>query len=156
MQFLFHEICPSNRYHLSVFTQITVDCPWNISGIVHIINLQHNKSSQEYMRCEWMEYLYEIQLDVPLGIRKGTMSLNINDNEVSGELEVLGNKETFEGSITDDGIISITGMLVSLVRHIPYKGIGNIQSNTLKMLLCVQDDSYKLTGHQVSNEKGSK
>ena len=102
-----------------------------------------------------MEYLYEIQLEVPLGMRKGTMRLQILNDQVSGELDVLGNREFFEGSITADGVISITGILVSVVRNIPYKGIGNIQKNTLQMLLCVQDGSYKLTGYQISNKEGS-
>lgn len=101
-----------------------------------------------------MDYLYEIQLDVPLGMRKGNMSLHISNGQVSGELEALGNKESFTGSITNDGVISITGKLVSIVRNIPYKGIGKIQENALQMLLCVQDGSYKLTGHQISKEKG--
>ncbi len=103
-----------------------------------------------------MEYLYEIQLEVPLGIRKGNMSLHINNEQISGELEVLGNKETFEGNITNDGVISITGTLVSIVRNIPYKGIGKIQENTLQMLLCVSDGSYKLTGKQVKKRKEAK
>jgi hypothetical protein len=103
-----------------------------------------------------MEYLFEIQLEVPLGIRKGNMLLHINNDQVSGELEVLGNKEIFEGSITNDDVISIIGTLVSIVRNIPYKGIGKIQENTLQMLLCVQDGSYKLTGKQVKKRKGAK
>ena len=102
-----------------------------------------------------MEHRYEIELEVPLGIRKGIMSVSIKENQVSGELEVLGNKEVFDGVILEDGVICIKGTLVSLVRNIPYKGIGSMEKNSLKMLLCVQDDSYKVTGHRISSEKGN-
>lgn len=102
-----------------------------------------------------MEYLYEIQLDVPLGIRKGNMTIHIMEEHVSGELDVLGNKEVFEGNITKNGEICINGTLVSLVRRMPYKGIGNIQENEIQMVLSVGNDSYKLTGHLINNERGS-
>lgn len=102
-----------------------------------------------------MEHKYEIELEVPLGIRKGIMSISIKENHVCGELEALGNKELFQGTISDDGVICITGTLVSLVHNIPYKGIGNMEENSLQMLLCVQDDSYKVTGHRISSKKGN-
>lgn len=102
-----------------------------------------------------MENMYEIELEVPLGIRKGNMTIRIMEEHVSGELDVLGNKEVFEGNITKAGEICINGTLVSLVRRMPYRGIGNIQENEIQMMLCAGNDSYMLTGHLINNEGGS-
>ncbi|PWJ49910.1 hypothetical protein [Faecalicatena contorta] len=94
-----------------------------------------------------MENMYAIQLEVPLGIREGRMTFQIVNRRITGEMELLGNVEKFEGNILSDGTIQIEGFLTSSVRRIPYEGFGKIQDGKIQMQLDNNRESYKLTGY---------
>lgn len=103
-----------------------------------------------------MENVYAIQLEVPLGIREGRMMFQIVNKRIVGEMEMIGNKEKFEGNILSDGTIQIQGFLTSSVRRIPYEGFGKIMDGMIQMQLDNKGESYKLTGYLCNlSRKGS-
>lgn len=90
-------------------------------------------------------YDYDIELRVPLGIRKGRMHFSENEGLVTGNIEVLGNVTVFKGSIRD-GTIEIEGVLKTFIRENPYKGKGIIDECGLKVMLYCRNDVYELVG----------
>ena len=44
------------------------------------------------------EYLYDVALSTPLGIRRGTMKMHISGEQADGWLRLLGHQEPFYGT----------------------------------------------------------
>lgn len=91
-------------------------------------------------------YDYDIELRVPLGIRKGKMHFVVNKGLLTGNIEVLGNVTGFKGSIRD-GTIEIEGVLKTFIKENYYKGKGTIDDAGLKILLYCKKDVYELIGY---------
>lgn len=99
-----------------------------------------------------MTKTFAVALDVPLGIRRGTMIFNIDGDLISGELNILGHCETFTGCVIEDDesdsglIINIHGTLSTPIRSILYEGNGSMEGDRLHLLLQTKNKSYWLHG----------
>ena len=45
--------------------------------------------------------IYEIELEVPIGVRQGLLYLNIQAEQISGKISALGNVEAFFGKMKE-------------------------------------------------------
>lgn len=106
-----------------------------------------------------MTKTFAVTLNVPLGIRKGIMTFHIEGSRISGELNILGHRESFTGCVIEDdesdsGLrISIRGTLSTPIRHIEYEGTGSIESDRVHLLLQTKSKSYWLHGETTDNNQ---
>lgn len=95
-----------------------------------------------------MTDMYVIQLEVPLGTRNGRMVINIEGENVTGHMEILGRTSKFIGKVNADNEINIEGNLYLSVRKISYIGVGHIDRENIKIQLKDGQNIYKLTGYR--------
>lgn len=94
-----------------------------------------------------MTKIYDIELNVPLGLRKGRMILNIKeDGTVTGNMDIFGNVTEFKGNVCNSSI-EIEGVLKTIVRSISYKGNGRVTDKCIYMHLSGTNNIYELTGY---------
>lgn len=104
-----------------------------------------------------MTKTFAVALDVPLGIRRGTMTFHIDGSHISGELIILGRREPFTGYVIEDDesesglCISIRGTLLTPIKHIEYEGNGSMEENRIHLLLQTRNKSYWLHGEAANN-----
>jgi len=89
---------------------------------------------------------YNIALWTPLGIRNGTMDIQIHGKTADGVMHLLNRSEPFRGLIEEGGRCSFTGKLVTLMRTIPYRAVGQIQNGNVDLSLMGDKESFHLTG----------
>ena len=93
---------------------------------------------------------YDIDVKVPLGIRKGSMELKLMDDKVSGCMKLFGNVTPFTGYV-QDGQIHITGTFQTRTRTISYCGSGAKEGDAIHLRLrsvglVGREDIYELQG----------
>ncbi len=77
-------------------------------------------------------------MQVPLGTRKGTLTLNRKSGEVSGLLSILGHEERITGLIEPDGACSFDGSLITLTRSITFHAVGKLDGPRLELELTAE------------------
>ncbi len=92
-----------------------------------------------------MEQIYDVELNVPLGIRKGTMKCEIQKEHVTGSMEMLGSTTDFQGTCAGERL-EIAGHLKTFARKIPYIGTGTLKDGKIHMQLQNGKAVYELTG----------
>ena len=90
--------------------------------------------------------LYDILMQTPLGKRSGTMQIRIADSRVSGMLAIMKHSEPFEGTVDAEGNCTIRGLLVTLLRRIPYTAVGTIRDGALRLSLTGERNTFEIRG----------
>ena len=93
------------------------------------------------MKCQ-----YDIELDVPLGLRRGTMQFENKEGAVCGIMNILGCDSEFSGFIQENEI-EVSGELKTSVRNIAYQGTGTINEKRIYIQLRSGNKIYELTGY---------
>ena len=86
--------------------------------------------------------VYHIFLSVPLGQRKGIMLVNESGGQVEGWLEVMNCKNAFQGQLSDNGELTISGAIQSLVSTIDYTAWGTISGRKILLNLKTTTGAY--------------
>lgn len=94
-----------------------------------------------------MKSRYEIEMTVPLGVRKGTMTFEETHGNVNGTIDILGSTTTFSGKM-EDCRFEISGTLKTKIREIAYTGQGNMEGALIWIQLKNEKGMYKVTGHK--------
>ena len=89
---------------------------------------------------------YSIALHTPIGVRQGTMDVQIHGRKASGMMHILNRSEPFLGCIEETGECKFTGRLVTLMRTIPYQAMGRITKDNVELSLVGEKESFQLTG----------
>lgn len=92
------------------------------------------------------EQNYVITLDTPLGIRKGTLELEILETKIDGYLSIFGNRESVAGELTDDGACRLNGKFVTLMREFFYEATGYITCDNIALTLRSGQSVFPLNG----------
>lgn len=82
---------------------------------------------------------YRICLTAPLGVRNGTMVLHEADGRVDGWLNVMNEKNRFFGELSEEGQITVSGVIRTLISAMHYTATGTISGK--KILLNLKTDS---------------
>ena len=99
------------------------------------------------MGCSMEEQcMYEIELEVPIGVRQGMLYLHIREKQISGKISVLGSVESFSGKVKEQEEIEVEGELRSAYRKIHYHGSGKRTEDMLEMALAGSFGTYRLRG----------
>lgn len=95
------------------------------------------------------ETIYRICMFVPLGERNGTMLLHRTGENIDGWLDVLGQRNTLSGVLSNDGQITLSGVLQTLLNSIPYTAHGTISGrNILLSLKTASGEYYPISGEE--------
>ena len=100
------------------------------------------------------KYQYHIILRVPLGKRHGEMMVQIEENQISGDLFVLGKKFPLSGAIDEQGNCRIIGKFCSPKQEYCYEATGTFDSAKIQLLLSVGYRKFQLTGTAWNGEEG--
>ena len=77
-------------------------------------------------------YYYSIVAQVPLGIRKGSISVTLKDNTINGVINLLNKCSSFTDGNYENGQISFSGILNTLVSKFHYKAAGTLTEQYIK------------------------
>ncbi len=88
------------------------------------------------------EKRYHICLSVPLGQRNGIMFVHESDGQVEGWLEVMNCKNAFHGQLSNNGELTISGAIRSLVSTIDYTAVGTISGQKILLNLKTMTGVY--------------
>lgn len=92
---------------------------------------------------------YRICLNAPLGARNGSLVLRETEGRVDGWLYVMNEKNSFSGVLTEDGQLTISGVLRTLISTLHYTAAGTVSGR--KILLNLKTDSgaqYPVSGEE--------
>ena len=89
---------------------------------------------------------YNIVMKTPAGLRYGTMTLRMMENQVYGTLDLLEHSESFRGSVEQDGSCRICGSLVTLMRTIRYTAVGKLSPKAITLSLQGERNIFEITG----------
>ena len=88
------------------------------------------------------EKQYRICMSVPLGRRVGVMTVRESGGEVSGWFELMNHRNDFIGLLTDDGCLTLSGVLHTLISTIKYTAVGEIRGRELTLSLKTAAGAY--------------
>lgn len=72
------------------------------------------------------EHEYHVCLNTPLGKKHGIMTASTAGESLTGTLEMLGHKREFVGVVDGDGVCTISGAIVTLLKTITFTAEGKI------------------------------
>lgn len=98
---------------------------------------------------------YNVTMQVPIGVRYGTMAVTADDGRVDGLLTIL-KTVPFHGVIREDGRCMLSGELITLMRTIPYEAVGRITENDLHLTLTGEQETFELSGSAVVPDHSAK
>lgn len=81
-------------------------------------------------------YNYALKMNVPLGLRSGSITITLMGNEISGRLNMLGKSNDFTNGYYNDGEIEFDGSIRSLLSTLQFHAEGTLdeQHINLKMI----------------------
>ena len=85
---------------------------------------------------------YRICLVVPLGTRNGIMAVQEKGSAVDGWLNVMNAKNSFSGTLAENGQLTITGTLRTLISTKHYTATGIISGRNILMNLKTDSGAY--------------
>lgn len=102
---------------------------------------------------ECVSTVYNVKMSTPIGVRLGCMTVWRRYDKISGYLDILKHKESFEGTIDSNGNCKIIGKIITLMRTIDYEAIGKILPDSLSLL--IKDDRHilEITGDAQTKER---
>ena len=99
------------------------------------------------------ERIYRICLTVPLGARNGTMLLHEVEGKVEGWMNVMNEKNRFSGVLSDEGQLTISGVIRTLISTMHYTATGTVSEKNI--LLNLKTDSgayYPVFGEEINTD----
>lgn len=100
------------------------------------------------------QYFYNVTLTTPVGIRYGYLELNVEQDLISGWLDILNHKSQISGQILKNGTCKLTGTLISLMQNFNYTATGCFNTHSIELLLMGnKNNQYILTGNATGRNK---
>lgn len=94
-----------------------------------------------------MTTTYDVQMKVPLGIRKGVLRISVDGDTIEGNMRILGRTTEFSGRICD-GRMAVSGVLRTVLRNMEFEGWGVIEDRNIEIKLKNKDSIYEITGKE--------
>lgn len=92
---------------------------------------------------------YRVCLTAPLGARNGTMVLHETGGKVDGWLNVMNEKNRFSGVLSEEGQLTLSGVIRTLISTVHYTATGTVSGH--RILLNLKTDSgayYPVSGEE--------
>ena len=97
------------------------------------------------------ENAYNILMQTPVGVKYGTISFNVTDGKIKGEMDMLNHCEPISGTIDEFGYCHITGQIVTLVKNIKFQATGRIYNGNLNLSARGERNAFEITGVPLKN-----
>lgn len=96
---------------------------------------------------------YKITMKTPIGLRYGSMEVDVADDNVIGNINLLGQTKPFSGTIDIDGKCTIVGQLTTLIKNINFTAVGKITDKEIELSLKGERNIFKITGIAEESEE---
>ena len=100
-----------------------------------------------------LEYTYDIVMQTPLGKKRGILYFNMDNEMVSGSLNVLGKENLFIGEMDIDGKFNLNGAIETIVSTFEYTAEGYIHEETINLTLYGRQAVFNISGTALRNLK---
>lgn len=97
---------------------------------------------------------FRICLSAPLGARNGTIMLRYSGGRADGWLNVMNEKNKFSGTISDDGRLTLSGTIRTLMSTVHYTATGTVSGRLI--LLNLKTDTgayYPIFGEEIDTDE---
>ena len=145
IQWIFFNDLPINSF---MFDLILLNCT-NMTILfvfIHFYNNGVTRKEQTFMGEYTEQYCYAIKMMTPVGIRDGSIVLNINNKDISGYLDILNHQNVLSGKILEHGQCELKGEIVSLMRKSNYTAVGTFDFCSIQLTLKEEKNNYELYG----------
>lgn len=99
------------------------------------------------------EKTYAIEMQTPLGIKRGSMRVRIDRNDISGFLDLMNHSEPFCGKISEEGCCEFTGRMITLMRTIEYRASGKLDQDQISLEVYGERNVFWITGTACAGKK---
>ena len=97
---------------------------------------------------------YALEVQTPLGKRRGSLSFTAQGRTLTGELTLFTRTTPIQEGSLEDGRITFRGEMKMLVGMLPYQARGTLREKGLDMELSTPRGSYPVTGVQTRKRRG--
>lgn len=94
-----------------------------------------------------------ITLHVPLGNRKGILTIENKNGIINGNLDIFGITHPFTGNCSKDGNIKLSGKITSAVCTFSYTAKGKITKDGINLAAVGERYKFTITGEEISKEE---
>ena len=97
-----------------------------------------------------MDGIYEISVKTPMGAMKGKVTLQQNDENLNGVLEIMGMKNELSGGKVKGNQCYFKGNIQNNALNIQYEIMGQLQGNILNIYAKTNMGEFKLQGRKIA------
>lgn len=91
-------------------------------------------------------YLYDLEMQTPLGRRRGNLELLIEKNWMNGYLTMFTRTIPIRNGVWHGNQISFEGDMKTMTKMIPYKAHGTVMQSGLNMTITTEQGTYPVVG----------
>jgi len=92
---------------------------------------------------------YSASLNTPMGNINGTITLVSSRNDVQGIIELMGMKNSFNGTRSNDNECSFSGRFNTPIGNIEYNAKCVVFNDTLELMANTNKGNFKLMGKRI-------
>lgn len=96
-----------------------------------------------------MDGLYQLSVKTPMGVITGNLKLITNGKNLSGYVEVMGNKNEFNNGSVNGNKFSISGILKTRLKNINYNVDGEVINNNINLYAKTNMGNFNLQGKKI-------
>lgn len=98
-----------------------------------------------------MDGTYKVNLQTKMGNIDAKVKLITNGNELSGYIEVMGNKSEFSGGRVEGNNCYLSGKIKSMLMKINYDLHGELKEDTLYIKAKTNMGDFNMEGKRISD-----
>lgn len=91
-------------------------------------------------------YVYEIEMNTPLGKRRGNLELMVWDDFLNGYLTMFTRTIPFKKGTRTGNQITFEGDMKTLMKMIPYKASGSLSGSSVVLEIATEQGVYPASG----------
>lgn len=91
-------------------------------------------------------YHYAIQMQAPIGPRRGALELVLKNHMVSGALTMFSQTHPIFDASLNDGLLRFAGQMQTLRYFLPYQAEGTADSRQVNLLFRTEKGCFHATG----------
>lgn len=97
---------------------------------------------------------YALEMDTPLGRRRGALKLHLHQDSVSGELTLFTRTAPIQGGHRSGSDLTFRGEMKTLAGTLPYQASGTLWENCLELEIRTARGHYRVRGVRTEKRRG--
>lgn len=97
-------------------------------------------------------YRYDLNMQTPLGRRRGKLELIIEKNWINGCLTMFTRTVPIRSSVLTGNQISFEGEMITVMNRLPYKAKGTVSVSGVELTLTTPKGEYPVLGTLVEGK----